>query len=141
MPMINDVTTRFPDAPQFELLAGKLANEGRSMSYPESFWAIQAQKHPEVKPLVVTLAPDVTFERISQLAAQQPQWKIVGKDPSRRRLEAIATTKWLRFKDDVVIEVLPQGNGSVVHMRSKSRLGRDDFGANANRITQFLKNF
>ena len=54
------------------------------------------------------------------------------------RVEVVATTLWFGFKDDIVIRISPSGSGSRVDMRSKSRVGRSDLGANAARIRAFL---
>ena len=43
------------------------------------------------------------------------------------------------FKDDVVIRITPAGSGSRVDVRSVSRVGRSDLGANARRIREFLR--
>jgi uncharacterized protein (DUF1499 family) len=43
------------------------------------------------------------------------------------------------FKDDIVVRVTPSGNGSRVDVRSLSRVGRSDFGVNANRVRKFLR--
>ena len=53
------------------------------------------------------------------------------------RIEATATTAWFGFRDDVVIRVAPRGAGSRVDLRSLSRIGRGDLGANARRIREF----
>ena len=66
-------------------------------------------------------------------------WEITARDESAGTIEAIATTRWFGFKDDVVIRVGASGTGSRVDMRSKSRLGRSDAGANAQRIQEFLQ--
>ena len=58
--------------------------------------------------------------------------------PAEGRLEATATTPWFGFKDDVVVRLTPAGTGSRVDVRSKSRVGRSDLGANAKRIRAFL---
>jgi uncharacterized protein (DUF1499 family) len=66
-------------------------------------------------------------------------WRVVGDDVAAGRLEAIATTRWLRFKDDVVVRLRdrPEG-GTRVDVRSKSRIGRSDLGTNARRIRTYL---
>ncbi len=53
--------------------------------------------------------------------------------------EAVEVTRIFRFVDDIVVRVRmsPGGNGSVVDVRSKSRDGRGDLGANAARIRAF----
>src|SRR6266571_4810781 len=66
-------------------------------------------------------------------------WEVTGSDSASGRIEATATTKWFGFKDDVVIRVAPRGSDSaVVDMRSKSRVGRSDVGANAARIRDYF---
>jgi len=68
-----------------------------------------------------------------------PQLELpVAVVPAEGRLEATATTSWFAFKDDVVIRVTPAAAGSRVDIRSKSRVGRSDLGANARRIRAFL---
>jgi uncharacterized protein (DUF1499 family) len=59
-------------------------------------------------------------------------------DESAGRIEAVVTTRWFGFQDDVAIRIAPAGTGSRVDMRSKSRVGRSDVGTNAQRIREFL---
>ncbi len=66
-------------------------------------------------------------------------WEIIAAVREEGRIEATATTRWFRFKDDVVIRVQPQGTGSRIDVRSKSRLGRSDLGANAKRIRAYWR--
>ena len=67
-------------------------------------------------------------------------WKVTYTDPKTRSLEGVATTSLFRFHDDFVIQVRPApgGSGSLVEMRSKSRDGQGDVGANYKRIQSFL---
>ena len=55
-----------------------------------------------------------------------------------RTIEATDTTRVFRFVDDIAIRVRAEGMASVVDVRSKSRDGRGDMGANAARIRAFL---
>jgi uncharacterized protein (DUF1499 family) len=50
----------------------------------------------------------------------------------------VAESFWFGFKDDIVIRVVGNGLGARVDMRSVSRVGRGDLGANANRIRAFM---
>jgi uncharacterized protein (DUF1499 family) len=65
-------------------------------------------------------------------------WEIVAVAPDAWRIEATATTLFFGFKDDIVIRIGPQGPGSRVDMRSLSRIGGSDIGANAQRVRKFL---
>ena len=49
-------------------------------------------------------------------------------------IKAVATTRIMRFKDDVTITV---GRDGTVNVHSRSRIGKGDLGANARRIRDF----
>ena len=66
-------------------------------------------------------------------------WEIVEASPSEGRIEATARTFWFGFKDDVVVRVTPSGDGSRIDVRSVSRVGKSDVGANAKRIRTYLE--
>jgi uncharacterized protein (DUF1499 family) len=66
------------------------------------------------------------------------QWEIVATDSSAGRIEATATTRVFRFKDDVVIRIRPRDSGSRLDIRSVSRIGGSDLGKNASRIRDFI---
>ncbi|MEP7337040.1 MAG: DUF1499 domain-containing protein [Acidobacteriota bacterium] len=61
------------------------------------------------------------------------------RDPSNNSgiIEAVATTRLFKFKDDVTITLARQGDATVVNVRSKSRVGKGDMGTNARRIRAF----
>jgi uncharacterized protein (DUF1499 family) len=65
-------------------------------------------------------------------------WELVASDSAAGRIEATATTPWFGFKDDVVVRVRPDGSGSRIDVRSVSRVGKSDVGANAKRIRTYL---
>jgi uncharacterized protein (DUF1499 family) len=108
------------------------------MEYPVTFMDTQKQKYPQIVPLSLAMTPQKTFEYVYNAAQKQVRWEITSVDSKKLKLEIVATTFFFRFKDDVVIEIRPVGSESKVHMRSKSRLGKDDFGANADRISRFF---
>jgi len=59
--------------------------------------------------------------------------------PVEGRIEAIAESRLLRFQEDITIRLRPQEGGVKVDLRSASRVGRHDFGANASRILRLLE--
>ena len=67
-----------------------------------------------------------------------PAVSAVAADSAAGHIEATATTFWFGFKDDVVVRVTPDAAGSRVDVRSVSRVGRSDVGANARRIRAYL---
>jgi uncharacterized protein (DUF1499 family) len=84
-------------------------------------------------------SPAETLARAERLARERG-WQVAKADAGTGTLEATDTTFFFRFKDDVVVRVRPgPGGGSLVDMRSVSRVGGSDVGVNANRIRAFLK--
>jgi uncharacterized protein (DUF1499 family) len=134
-PRINDITTDTLNPPEFVAIA-KLA-PGRDYAYPgASFSEQQSTAYPDVETFELPLPPAQAFASAKQ-AALALGWEIVEEDPAGGRLEATETTALFSFVDDVVIRIQPQGRGSRVDMRSKSRDGKGDVGANAARIREF----
>ena len=95
----------------------------------------QAQRpaYPDIQPLRLPVAPNIAYER-AKGAVEEMGWQLVREDPSAGRLEAVATTFWFGFRNDVVIRVSAAAGGSRVDVRSKSRVGVSDLGTNARRI-------
>jgi uncharacterized protein (DUF1499 family) len=77
------------------------------------------------------------LQRIRQ-AAEGLGWEVVSVEPAIGRLEASTRSAIFRFVDDVVVRVRPEGTGSIVDVRSRSRVGRGDLGANARHIRSLL---
>ncbi len=129
VPPINDITTDPADPPKFV--------EGRPHAGAQ-LAAKQREAYPDLQPLVLAVPVQAAFAK-ARAAALAQGWEIVREDPAGGRIEATATTPWFGFKDDVVVRVLPAGTtGSRVDIRSRSRVGRGDAGANAGRIRKFL---
>jgi uncharacterized protein (DUF1499 family) len=99
--------------------------------------AEQRKGYPDLKPLLVKTAPGETVQRAID-AARSLGWEIAASDAAAGRIEATDTTAWFGFKDDVVVRIRPEGSGSRVDVRSVSRVGLSDLGANAERIRKFL---
>jgi len=137
VPLINDITTDTQDPPRFRAAATDDANSGRDLSYPgEEFAAQQRSGYPDLAPIRVSDAPDAAFLR-SVEAAEGLGWKVTVQDRATGRFEAIAVTRVFGFVDDIAVRVRSDGAKSIVDVRSKSRDGRGDMGANAARIRAF----
>ncbi|GBF58876.1 hypothetical protein PbB2_02565 [Candidatus Phycosocius bacilliformis] len=99
---------------------------------------IQADAYPGVQTLKLpTLPPKEAFAE-AEKAMTEKGWTIVTSDPASGRLEAEVESLWFGFKDDVVLMVAADGQGSAIDMRSVSRVGISDLGANAARIEDLL---
>ena len=82
--------------------------------------------------LLKTSAEDAYARAKAALASEG--LKVVTDDPATGRLEAVATSFWYGFKDDLVARVAPEGSCARVDMRSVSRVGMSDLGQNCKRI-------
>jgi uncharacterized protein (DUF1499 family) len=139
-PAINDITTDIANPPEFVHAPALGPNHGRDMKYDRArYAAAQQQGYGALAPLKMPSDPDDVFKHVRAVAAQMPNWRITYVDPASRTLEGVATSNLFRFKDDFVIQVRPaEGGMSLVEMRSKSRHGVGDFGANYHRIEAFF---
>lgn len=133
-PPTNDFTTDLNSPPDFVDIALLPANADRDMAYPKGFAAEQQKCCPDLAPLDLSVPPSRALELVQEIASDSG-WEIISVDSDSGRLEATETTPIFGFKDDVVIRVRPSGtSGSRVDVRSKSRDGRSDLGANSVRI-------
>jgi len=103
---------------------------------PNEMSEAQRRAYPDIQPLRLPVAPNIAFER-AKGAIDESGWQIVREDPFAGRIEAVATTRWFGFKDDVVVRISAEGSGSRVDVRSKSRVGKSDLGTNAQRIRAY----
>lgn len=136
-PPINDITTDLDNPPAFESARIVPDYEGRNMSYPAEFVDIVRESYPDLKPLRLARPPDATFTG-AITAAESLGWEIVARSASRRVFDAQDVSTIFRFVDDITVRIVADGPGSRVDMRSKSRDGRSDLGANAARIRSFF---
>ncbi len=141
VPPIHDITTDTVTPPPFVDIAPLRADAPNPVDYEGEVIAEQQRDaYPDLQTIALSLSPADAFERASA-AAHAQGWDIVAEAPSDGRIEASDTTFWFGFIDDVVIRIAPSNGGSKLDIRSKSRVGRSDVGANAARIRAFLESF
>jgi uncharacterized protein (DUF1499 family) len=139
VPPINDITTDTEHPPEFQaVMPLREAAHAEPIVYGANVAALQKSGYPDIVPLMLDLAPD----RALVLAVDQARrmgWSIVAIDPPHGRLEATDRTLMYGFTDDIVVRVSNDEGGSArIDVRSKSRVGRGDFGANAKRVRAYL---
>ncbi len=141
VPRINDITTNPDDPPGFEIALSDPANAGRDMGYPPAFAAQQRAGYPDLAPIRLAVPPGEALEQ-ARRAAESLGWEIAEVRPPQAEgadgiLQAREVSRLFRFVDDIVVRVRPAEGGSLVDVRSKSRDGQGDMGANAKRIRAF----
>lgn len=138
VPPINDITTDTTNPPVFVAVLPLRASAPVSADYPGAETAAKQQSaYPDIRPVDLAVPPDAAFARALDVA-KGFGWTIAATDAAGGRIEATATTPWFGFLDDVVIRVTPTASGSRVDIRSHSRIGKSDLGANAKRIREFI---
>lgn len=142
VPPIHDVTTDFTNPPELTfsraMRDSAAGNGGNGWQYEGDSIATQQRKaYPDVRPLMLAMSGDEAY-RAALRTAREMGWEIVTEDPAGKRIEAVAETKWFGFKDDVSIRISPASGISRLDIRSVSRVGKGDVGANAARIRGYL---
>ena len=137
LPNIHDISTDTDDPPAFVAVLPLRQGARNPVDYRPATAVQQKGGYPDIAPLRLDLPPAQAFER-AERAARAMGWQIVTVAPDALRIEATDTTLFFGFKDDIVIRVRPQGQGSIVDVRSLSRIGGSDIGANAKRVRSFL---
>jgi uncharacterized protein (DUF1499 family) len=140
LPPIHDVSTDTEHPPEFVAVLPLRGEGSNSAVYGGAELAAQQTAgYPDLAPLTLPLPPLAAFSEALD-AAKRMGWQIVAADLATGRIEATATTFWFGFKDDVVVRVTAQRGGqSRIDVRSLSRIGGSDIGANAARIRRYLR--
>lgn len=138
VPRIHDITTDTANPPEFIAIAPLRADAPNPVDYEgEEVARQQREAYPDIITFQTDAYPAIVFDHALALI-DQFGWELVEADADRGRIEATDTTFWFGFKDDVVVRILAGETGTRVDVRSKSRVGMSDVGANAQRIRRFL---
>lgn len=138
LPPIHDITTDVNDAPAFVTIRELRAEAPNPSEYAGAEVArLQQEAYPDIEPVILDDPYGLAFERALD-TAHRMGWELVDKDRREGRIEAVDRTFWFGFYDDVVIRLQPLDEGTRVDVRSKSRVGRHDFGTNADRIRSYF---
>jgi uncharacterized protein (DUF1499 family) len=139
VPAIHDISTDTETPPAFvTIVALRQAESANPSEYAGAETAAEQHRaYPDIQPLRIDRPADLVFARARKLVADKG-WTLVDASEADGRIEATAETGWVRFKDDVVIRIRPDGSGTRIDVRSKSRVGRGDMGVNARRVRNYL---
>lgn len=149
VPAIHDISTDLADPPQFATLTvradnldqipGKEDPAMQGMTPVQRWVRIHQDEYGDIRSVRINRPVAEVIEKAGRLAETR-NWDIAVIDPEQGRLEATDTSRFFGFKDDVVVRVRPteDGTGSIVDMRSISRVGMSDLGVNAKRVRSFL---
>jgi uncharacterized protein (DUF1499 family) len=151
LPPIHDITTDREDPPMFTEAIMNIRNASgsnsaqylgkrkptRDGSSGALVADLQAAGYPDIVPIRSNKTPNEIYQQAIR-TVEMLGWEIVTDDSDAGIIEATDTTFWYGFKDDVIIRIRPsEQGGSVVDVRSLSRIGGSDIGKNADRIREF----
>jgi hypothetical protein len=144
LPAIHDITTDPIDPPRFDALARLRTGEGANPAVYAGLYSAEQQR--QAYPDIETVELDVTAQRAYEVTlalVNRRKWLVIDErppQPPRRigRIEAVARTPIMGFREDVSIRVTPDGEGSRVDIRSASRYFESDLGSNAARVSKLI---
>jgi uncharacterized protein (DUF1499 family) len=144
LPPIHDITTDPIDPPRFEALATLRSGDGANTAVYAGLYSAEQQRqaYPDIEPVQLEIPVDRAFAIALRLVNKR-KWLVIDErapQPPRGigRIEAVARTPIMGFREDVSIRVSPDGEDSRVDIRSSSRYFESDLGSNAARITKFI---
>lgn len=138
LPAIHDITTDTANPPTFVALLSAREASPNGAAYDFDARDEQLAAYPEILPLYIKGANVADATALAENQARIMGWEIAAVEPELGRIEATDTTFWFGYKDDIIIRVTPEQDGATVNIRSVSRVGIGDLGANAKRIETFL---
>ena len=141
VPRIHNISTDVVNPPAFDKVIALRNDKHNSLSYDaEKLAELQTLAYPNVKTLVTDLSLSEAHAK-AKAVIESMGLELVNSDASQGIIEATETSAIWGFKDDVVVRITKQGDKTKVDLRSVSRIGQSDLGANAKRIEKFLAKF
>ena len=138
LPALNDISTDVTSPPPMVALLQLRRGAPNPSAYPGAPAAVlQRAAYSDIVPIVLPVAPAEAFKRVDSVAMAMG-WDVVARAPADGRIEAVDTSQWFGFRDDIVVRIRAEGTGSRIDIRSKSRAGESDLGVNARRIRDFI---
>src|SRR6185295_2822299 len=128
-----------------EALARLRTGDGTNTAVYTGLYSAEQQRlaYPDVETVELDVPVQRAFEVTMQLVNKR-KWVVIDErppQPPRRigRIEAVARTPIMGFREDVSIRVTPDGEGSRVDIRSSSRYFESDLGSNAARVSKLIE--
>ncbi|MCG2625164.1 DUF1499 domain-containing protein [Bradyrhizobium sp. WYCCWR 13023] len=144
LPHIYDITTDPIDPPRFDALSRLRTGDGTNTAVYAGLYSAEQQRqfYPDIEPIELEIPVDRAYAIARQLVIKR-KWTVIDErepQPPRRmgRIEAVARTPIMGFREDISIRVVPDGDDSRVDIRSASRYFDSDLGSNAARVTKFI---
>ncbi|MBN9021496.1 MAG: DUF1499 domain-containing protein [Rhizobiales bacterium] len=142
-PRLTDISTDLDDPPDFVLaLVTRPADAAPIQPIDEDAAELQREAYPDIVSRHYPVGTARVFEDALKIV-EAGGWTMLGSQRPEEpenvgRIEAMDTTLLFGFRQDIVIRIIPDGEGALVDMRSAARNGAHDLGENAARIRGFF---
>ena len=144
LPPIHDITTDPIDPPRFEALARLRTGDGVNTAVYAGLYSAEQQRlyYPDIETAELDFPVQRAYDITRQLVTRR-KWLVIDERPPQPprqvgRIEAVARTPIMGFREDVSIRVTSDGEGSRVDIRSASRYFESDLGSNAARVGKLI---
>src|SRR3984893_9850966 len=124
LPPIHDITTDPIDPPRFEALARLRTGEGTNPAVYAGLYSAEQQRlaYPDIETVELEVPVQRAYDVTLALVTRR-KWLVIDErppQPPRRigRIEAVARTPIMGFREDVSIRISPDGDESRVDIRS-----------------------
>jgi len=142
LPDLNDVETTPRDPMKFNALAAQRPADANPIIEPDlEAAAAQEKAYPDIRSMELERSATEVFDMVHE-AVKRMGWTIISSEPlganGAGRIEATDKTLIMGFTDDVLVRVRGDDSQAFIDVRSASRYGMHDLGANADRIRAFF---
>jgi hypothetical protein len=142
LPALTEVETTPEEPLEFRALAAQRPADANPLEDPdEAEVEAQIEAYPDIGPMVIERSAPEVFSIVNE-AVDRLGWTIaLNEAPGETgvgRIEATDRTLIMGFTDDVLIQVKGDDAHAIVDVRSVSRYGMTDLGANAKRIRKLF---
>src|SRR3974390_2451631 len=143
-PPIHDIPPDPIDPPRFDALARLRTGDGTNPAVYAGLYSAEQQRiaYPDIETVELEIPVQRAYEITLQLVNKR-KWLVIEEPsphppPRVGRIEAVARTPIMGFREDVSIRVTPDGEDSRVDIRSASRYFEGDLGSNAARVRKLI---
>lgn len=138
--MIHHISTDWDTPPTYQTLLKQRGPDANPLTVSDENTALQQQHYPSVKPIITGLGLEAS-KSLSQIVMRELGWEIADLSTRPNYIEATETSFLFRYVDDISVRFTEEGEKTRIDLRSISRVGRSDLGANAKRIERFTRRF
>lgn len=138
LPPLTDIETTPEEPLAFKTLTGMRPTDANPIHEPDIATAEeQEEAYPDIGPMALERSAPEVFSLVHE-AVERLGWSIALSEPPGEtgigRIEATDRTLIMGFTDDVLVQIKGDDAHAVIDVRSVSRYGLHDLGANAGRI-------